>query len=142
MVNFPSHFLTTDYTERTDFDKLKADSQTDGRQSHQGAKGGLSGVLNRSCLFGHWSVRQVSWTQIRQDSRGSISLSASADNPASGTLDAKALPVPRLNSHRAGRICYTSRSQRGEVAEWLKAAASKAVLRASVTRVRIPASPP
>ena len=40
MVNFPSHFLTTDYTERTDFDKLKADSQTDGRQSHQGAKGG------------------------------------------------------------------------------------------------------
>ncbi len=30
----------------------------------------------------------------------------------------------------------------GEVAEWLKAAASKAVVRVSVPRVRIPPSPP
>lgn len=36
----------------------------------------------------------------------------------------------------------TSSPPRGEVAEWLKAAASKAVLPLAVTRVRIPASPP
>ena len=44
MVNFLSHFFTTDYTDSTDADYVKTHAETEGRQRYQGGKGIFLGV--------------------------------------------------------------------------------------------------